>query len=147
MRSGVSIVRRIVMAVAMPMLAMLAVMLLGCATTPQPMHSAAAVPASEGTVKATKGNNDNTLVEVHVKHLAPPAKVSSNATIYVVWVQPMDGALQNVGALVLNSDLDGGLSTVTPYHRFKLTVTPEPSAAVELPTHDAVFSADVERTE
>ena len=147
MSSRVSIVRRVVMAVAMPTLAVLAVMLMGCTTAPQPMHSAAGVPASEGTVKATKGDNDNTIVEVHVKHLAPPAKVASDATTYVVWIKPMDGALQNVGAMVLDSNLDGGLNTVTPYHRFKLEVTPEPSAAVAQPTHDPVFTADVERTE
>ena len=147
MRSKLLVIRRVVLATALPMLAALVVMLIGCSTTPQPMHSAAAVPASEGTVKATKGSNDNTNVEVLVKHLAPPAKVAADSTIYVVWVQPMNGALQNVGALILNSDLDGGLKTVTPFHRFKLTVTPEPSAAIMAPSHDAVFTADVERTE
>jgi hypothetical protein len=139
-------VRRIVLAVALPTLAVLAVMLSGCASTEHPMHSGVGVPASEGTVSATTGDNDNTLVEVRVKHLAPPAKVASDATIYVVWIQPLNGAIQNIGGMVLDSDLVGTLKTVTPYHRFKLIVTPEPSPAVAQPTHEPVFTADVERT-
>jgi hypothetical protein len=133
------------MAVSMPTLALLAVMLIGCVSTQQPMHSAAGVPASEGTVNATKGDNDNTVVDIHVKHLAPPSKMAADATVYVVWVQPLDGAMQNVGAMVLDSNLDGSLNTLTPHHRFKLIVTPEPSAAVAAPTHEPVFTTDVER--
>ena len=140
-------VRRIVLAVAVPTLAVLAVMLSGCASTEHPMHSGVGVPASEGTVSATKGDNDNTLLEVRVKHLAAPAKVASDATIYVVWIQPLNGVIQNVGGMVLDSDLVGTFKTVTAYHQFKLIVTPEPGPTVTQPTHDPVFTADVERTE
>lgn len=148
MRSRDSIVRLVVLAVAMPTLAVLAVMQIGCATTPrQTMHSAVGVPASEGTVSAAKGDNDNTIVNVQVKHLAPPAKVASDATVYVVWIQPLDGTMQNVGAMVLDADLVGTLNTVTPYHRFKLMVTPEPSGSGSQPTHEPVFTTNVERTE
>lgn len=148
MRSQDSIVRRVVLAIAMPMLAVLAVMQIGCGTTRQPMmHSAVGVPASEGTVSATKGDNDNTIVTVRVKHLALPAKMASDATVYVVWIQPPDGAIQNVGAMVLDEDLVGTLNTVTPHHRFKLIVTPEPNGAVAQPSHEPVFTTDVERTD
>ena len=147
MRSRDSTTHRIVVSVAMPILAVLAVMLIGCASNPQPMHSAAAVPASQGTVKATKGDNGNTIVDIRVKHLATPSKVAADATVYVVWIQPVNGAIQNVGAMVLDGNLDGTLNTVTPPARFKLTVTPEPGPAVAAPTHDPVFTADVERTE
>src|SRR5205823_6370287 len=77
--------------------------LVGCATpapAPQEMHSAAGVPASEGTVKATAGANGNTQLAVQVRHLAPPGKVAADATVYVVWIRPLDAALQNVGALI-----------------------------------------------
>jgi hypothetical protein len=71
--------------------------------------------------------------------------MASDATVYVVWVQPRNTSRQNVGALVLNDNLEGSLNTVTPHSEFTLSVTPEPSGQVEVPTHQAVFTAEVAR--
>lgn len=117
---------------------------LGCAR-PQTMVSAVGVPASEGTVKATDGGNGNTKLAIHVKHLAPPSKVSPDAMVYVVWLQPRNGVLQNIGALVLNDNLEGRLETLTPHRRFQITVTPEPGGQLEKPTHEPVFTSEVDR--
>ena len=111
---------------------------------PQEMHSASDVPASEGTVRVSKGGNGNTKISVRVKHLAPPSKLAPDTTVYIVWVQPQDGEKQNVGALVLNRDLEGSLETLTPLHRFKLYVTPEANAQVVQAFHEAVFTYNVE---
>lgn len=124
--------------------AALAGMQLGCSST-QPMTSGYGVPASEGTVNATEGDNGNTNLEIRVKHLAHPSQMASDATVYVVWVQPRNTSRQNVGALVLNDNLEGSLNTVTPHSEFTLSVTPEPSGQVEVPTHQAVFTAEVAR--
>jgi hypothetical protein len=117
---------------------------IGC-TKPQAMVSASDVPASQGTVKVTEGDNGNTNISLRVKHLAPPPKMASDSTVYVVWLQPRDGAKQNIGALTLNSNLEGSLDTVTPHRRFQLTVTPEPSGLAAQPSHDPVFTTEVER--
>lgn len=112
---------------------------------PQLMTPSTSVPASTGTVKATKGDNGNTNVSIRVSHLARPSKVEADSTVYVVWIQARGGDNQSAGALAVNEDLEGSLDVVTPHQSFKLTVTPEPNAAVALPTHDPVFTADVER--
>ena len=109
------------------------------------MQSAIEVPASQGTVKATVGENDNTKVSIRVKHLAPPSKIAPDATVYVVWLQARNAARQNIGALMLNNNLEGSLDTVTPHRRFLITVTPEPGGRVSEPTHEPVFTADVEQ--
>jgi hypothetical protein len=124
-----------------------AVLTMACATSPQPMQSGKGVPASEGTVKASQAENGNTALDVQVKHLAPASKLAGDATVYVVWLQPLNARPQNVGALTLNHDLEGRLETLTPHRKFKLTVTPEPSGQVAVPTHDAVFTAEVDRQE
>jgi hypothetical protein len=111
---------------------------------PQEMHSTSDVSASEGTVRVAEGDNGNTKVFVRVKHLAPPSKLAADATVYVVWIQPREGETQNAGALTLNKDLEGSLDTLTPHRRFKLTVTPEPSGQVANPTHEPVFTYNVE---
>ena len=113
---------------------------------PQAMHSASEVPASQGTVKATTGKNGNTDLSIRVKHLAPPSKIVSDATVYVVWIQPKDGDKQNIGALVLNDNLEGSLDTVTPHSRFSVSVTPEASGRAAQPGNAPVFTYEVEST-
>lgn len=111
---------------------------------PQAMHSAEGVPASEGTVRVSDGDNGNTKVSIRVKHLAPPSKIAADSTVYVVWIQPVEGESQNVGALTLSEDLEGSLDTLTPHRRFKLSVTPEPNGQVAAPSHEPVFTYNVE---
>ncbi len=142
MRSTASAIGHVV-----PAIAMLAVMQIGCATT-QTMSSSPGVPASKGTVTTSElDKNGNTKVSVLVEHLALPWKVESDAKVYVVWIQPTGGVLQNAGVLIVNDELEGTLETVTPHLRFQVTVTPEPSGQVELPTHAPVMTMDVDRPE
>jgi hypothetical protein len=110
----------------------------------QTMHASSSSPAAQGTVKTSEADNGNTNLSVRVKHLAPPSKMRSDATVYVVWIQPGEAAIQNVGAMTLNDDLEGRLDTVTPHSSFTVTVTPEPGAQGAQPTHDAVFTTNVE---
>jgi hypothetical protein len=125
--------------------------LAGCASDAaapkQTMHSSAANTSGEGTVQANAAENGNTRLEVAVKHLSNPSKVASDASVYVVWIQPTNAQIQNVGALEVNEDLVGKLSTTTPHRAFKLTITPEPSARMAAPTHPAVFTSDVNRVD
>ena len=132
---GLSTSASVVLAVALAQL--------GCDTTQQ-LISDSDVPASQGTVTVGAADNGNTDVTVRVKHLAPPSKLAPEAKIYVVWIQPKDGAKQNVGALTLNDELEGSLATLTPHRRFLLTVTPEPGGRVMAPTHSPVFTSWVE---
>ena len=118
----------------------------GCASAPkQAMESSVANTSGEGTVQAKAGPNDNTQIEVQVKHLSDPARVASDASVYVVWIQPRNAEIQNVGALKVDADLVGKLDTTTPHRTFTLTVTPEPSARMAAPTHPPVFTSEVNR--
>jgi hypothetical protein len=145
-RSRTSDIRRAVLAVGLPTVAALAGMHLGC-TKPQTMVSTEGVPAIQGTVKAAKDENGNTKVSIRVDHLDSPSKVASDSAVYVVWIQPRGASKQNLGALAWNDTLVGSLDTVTPHRRFLILVTPEPGARGEQPTHDPVFTSEVERPE
>jgi hypothetical protein len=119
----------------------------GCATTPQTMRSSTLTPASEGTVKVDSGPNNSTTLQVKVHHLAPASKVWPEATTYVVWVQPRNAPPQNIGVLTMDSNLEGGLDATTLQHRFQVLVTPEANGQVGAPSHDAVFTSDVDRAD
>jgi hypothetical protein len=121
--------------------------LLGGGAETQTMTSSASVPAGRGTIRATEAGNGNTAIAVRVKHLAPPSKLASDAKVYVVWIRPRNAAIQNVGALSVNDELEGQIDTVTPHRRFTVTVTPEPSGQMLQPTHEPVFTSEVERSD
>lgn len=92
------------------------------------------MPAAEGKAKFSKASNDNTTVDVSVKHLAQPEKLTPPASTYVVWIQanPNEGP-QNIGQLKVDKDLNGTLQTVTPFHSFDLFITAEGSGQVQSP--------------
>ncbi len=111
----------------------------------KPMRSSTSVPASEGTVRATAGADGNTDVQIRVMHLASPEKVQSGATTYVVWFRAEEGASQNVGAMTVDSSLEGRFDGSTPHRTFQVSVTPEASAQAAYPTNAPVFTSNVDR--
>ena len=94
------------------------------------------IPAAAGTVKVKGTDDGNSQIELEVQHLAFPEKVNPGATVYVVWVSgPEAGAEQhNMGALKVDDNLKGSLTTITPLKAFNLSVTAEPSQASTMPT-------------
>lgn len=153
MKSPSSILRRLLSTLAFVPIAALGAVQIGCGVfggggdSTQTMTAATNVPAGEGTVTASAGENGNTKVVVRVKHLARPSMIASDATVYVVWIQPRNAPIQSLGALTLNDDLEGSLDAITPHRRFTVTVTPEPSAVVRQPTHEPVFTSAVDRAD
>jgi hypothetical protein len=104
-------------------------------------------PAAQGKVETRRDENRNTEVDLEVKYMAPPQAVADNATVYVVWAKPIaapeESTPQNLGSLVVGKDRKASLKTITPYEKFDLTVTPEPSGNVEKPSHEPVMKAKV----
>jgi hypothetical protein len=146
MKTRPSFARSLTRTLAVPAIIAFAALLPGC-VTPRAMTSGAGVPASEGTVNVTgRDSNDNTKVSVEVRHLAEPWKVAADAKVYVVWIQPQKSAIQSLGVLALDDNLEGRLDAVTPHRSFLLLVTPEPNGQVTQPTHEAVFSSQVDNT-
>ncbi|MDP2270455.1 MAG: hypothetical protein Q8N23_24310 [Archangium sp.] len=97
-------------------------------------------------MRASKSENKNTLVEVRVRHLALPERVSPGASTYVVWVRPAgESGVQNLGALQVTPDLNGRLSAVTPFRHFELFITAEPSPQVMQPSGAELLSARLKR--
>ncbi len=115
----------------------------GSSEVKQPLNASVANTSGEGTVETHVGKNGNTDIDVQVKYLSPPSKVAADASVYVVWVEPHNAAIQNLGALQIDDDLVGRFKASTPYKSFTLSITPEPSARMSAPTHPAVFTAQV----
>jgi hypothetical protein len=120
----------------------------GCASSPPTVRMAVAtrMPAAEGTVMATEGPNENTALEVRVKHLASPEKIRPEATTYVVWARASGaGSPQNLGALQVDEKLQGTLKTVTPLRTFDLFITAEASPTAPAPSDERLLTASIQR--
>ena len=107
------------------------------------MSVSPALPAAEGTVITGKAPNNNLALDVVVKHLAVPQKLTPPANSYVVWLRPKDVAAQNIGALTVNQNLDGRLSAVTAMRSFELFITAEDSAQKTEPSGEPLLSANI----
>ena len=115
-----------------------------------PMQASSRIPAAEGAVTVQDGDNGSTKLAVTVKHMAPPEKVATGASSYVVWLRPLatdtsSEPAQNLGALAVGKDLEGKLNTVTPYRQFDVFVTAEPEPGSTAPTGEQLLTTSIRR--
>jgi hypothetical protein len=104
-----------------------------------------AAPAAEGKVITDNDRNGNTGVEVHVKHMATPESLTPAKQAYLVWVQPRGKDPELLGALRVNSDLEGSLKATTPYKEFEIFVTAEDSMKPDTPSSAVILKGAVSR--
>lgn len=122
-----------------------AVFAAGC-VGPEKLAASSALPAAEGTLTCAKAANDNTAVDLKVKHLANPDRLTPPAAVYVVWTKAdKDAPPQNIGALKVDGDLTGRLETVTALRRFELFVTGEATGQAPAPSGEPLLWGDCNR--
>jgi len=116
----------------------IAVGLAGCAGK-SVVNVSSTVPAAEAEYKTSHDDNGNTVVDLKVKHLAPPENLSPARSMYVVWVVTPDGKVFNAGRLTLNDSLEGDVKVVTPYPRFRLVVSAEDDPLAVAPSYHRIL--------
>ena len=109
------------------------------------MTTAPGVPAATGNAKVGKDSNGNTTVDLQVKHLADPQKLTPPENVYVVWIQPRGEQAKNMGALTVGKDLSADFRAVTPYKDFDLFITAENNATAAAPAGAQVMTQHVSR--
>ncbi len=110
------------------------------------LRSSDTIPAAQGRLAVKGSEGPNQVVDLTVEHMAPPAKVKSGATAYVVWLQP-DAANEpiNMGVLSVDKDLKGQLQFKTPFPKFDVFVTAEQNPTVQTPSeHIRLLTASVD---
>jgi len=133
-----------------------AIILLGslsmsCASGSRDLHLSGSpdVPGAQGVAKVSTTDDGNTKIDLVVQHLAPPEDINSGATVYIVWVHKNDvgseisAEPQNLGALKVDSDLNGKMTGITNLRSFELYVTAEPSQSTTTPTGPSLLKTNV----
>lgn len=125
------------------LIAILGLVISGCANKQVRLNPAASVPAATGTAELTHDDNGNTIVNLKVKHLARPENLSPPRSVYVVWIEPSDGTPIKQGQLQVNSNLEGEFRSPTTYKTFEIFITAEDSSSVTQPRGEEVLRQSV----
>jgi hypothetical protein len=123
---------------------LLLVFTLGCAQTVA-FRETPEAPAAKGEAKITTDNNNNTRVELEIRHLAPPQNLTPPKSVYVVWAESPDGRTENLGQIIAGSDRSAEFQTVTPLKVFRILVTAEDRALAQSPSQQVVLTTDTFR--
>jgi hypothetical protein len=102
-------------------------------------------PAAEGKIITDNDRNGNTGVDIHVKHMATPQSLTPPKQNYLVWVQPRGKDPELLGALRVNSDLEGSLKATTTYKDFDVFITAEDNMKPDAPSSAVILKGSVER--
>ena len=123
----------------------------GCATVDRwttgeremALQMSEAIPAARGEVEWERKDQGQTEIEVEVEHLAPPGEAVPGATVYVVWLRPLDEPRQviKLGILNVEDDRDAELEATAAFDAFELFVTAEPVADVAEPSGQQLMTA------
>jgi hypothetical protein len=100
--------------------------------------NSAVVPAAEGSVSIKKGNNDNYNIDLSVKNLADPSRLTPPRAVYVVWMETTQSGVQNIGQLKtgthgLSQMMSSSLETVSPHQPTGFIITAEDDAIGSYP--------------
>ncbi len=121
------------------------VVLQSCGTTKYNFSNSVVVPSAEGSVKVKKDDNSNYAVELNVKRLAEPKRLSPPKRTYVVWMETERNGRKNIGRLntssgIFSSTLTSSLTTVTTFKPTSFFITAEDNADIQFPQGQVVLS-------
>jgi hypothetical protein len=96
------------------------------------------VPAAEGRVKYKKDDNGNYSIDVKIKNLADPKKLTPAKNTYVMWMETDQSTVQNLGQIVsesgwFSSARKATLEAVTSFKPRAFFITAEDNPAVTYP--------------
>jgi len=118
----------------------LTLVLVSCGTSKMMFENSSVVPAATGEVKVKKDKNENYAIDVSVKNLAPPQKLSPSKDLYMVWMEDGKNPVQKLGRIDPSSSLKGSLTALATVKPTKLFITAEDNAEVTYPTGEVVLT-------
>jgi hypothetical protein len=102
-------------------------------------------PAALGEAKIETDRNNNTRVELDIRHLAPPQNLTPPKSAYIVWFESPEGRAVNMGQLTVGSDRRARFSAVTPFKVLRVLVTAEDRVLAESPGEQVVLRTETFR--
>jgi hypothetical protein len=103
------------------------------------------VPAAQGSVKVKTDNNKNYVIQIQIKDLADPGRLTPSKQSYVAWMETDQGRTENLGFLktsksFMSRQMTAKLETVSSYKPIKIFVTAENETNVQYPDRMVVLT-------
>lgn len=102
-------------------------------------------PAAHGTAKIKKDKNNNYQIDLAIKHLANPDRLSPPKSQYVVWMFTEEGLNKNLGGIVSDRSNKAKLTATTPFKPIQIFVTAEEAGNVLQPGKQELFRSKILR--
>ena len=120
---------------SLTLVAVLAISIIQSCSHKVQFQKSSVVPAAEGSVKTKKDKNGNYSIELYVKRLANPKRLSPAKQVYVVWMDTENSGTKNLGQLktssgMFSSELKSSLKTTTAFKPVRIYVTAEDNADI-----------------
>lgn len=98
-------------------------------------------PGAEGTIQVERIEGDSRLVTLSLRHLAPPGRLGSGLTTFVVWLRDVHGRSIEASVIEYSAGSRTGRATATTsMPSFTVLVTAEQDAHAAQPSAIVVFS-------
>lgn len=106
------------------------------------------IPSADAVAKIKKDKNNNYQIDLAVKNLTSPDRLSPPRQMYVVWIQT-DLDTINLGQLkssksVFSSSRNASMTTTTPHKPSRFIITAEDQANINEPGLQVVLESAVE---
>lgn len=109
-------------------------LLLGSCTPSMNFLPSSVVPAASGKVQVKRDKNQNYVVKVDVRNLAPADRLTPPGRTYVVWMESDRNTIKKLGLLEPRSQsLDASLSATAVADPGRIFVTAEDSPEAQYP--------------
>jgi hypothetical protein len=90
-------------------------------------------PAAQGTILFKTDKNKNYAIDLTVKHLANPERLTPARKCYVVWIETAQNGVINLGQLHISKNMGGSLKTNSPYKPNTIFITAEDDPTIKEP--------------
>ncbi len=114
----------------------------GCATQRFAFQASPLQPAADAMVKIRLDQNQNTLVELELEHVAPADKLWPPRLVYVVWAEDTEGQIFQLGQLRVNEKREASFNGTTALERFRLVITAEDEPRPEEPSQPYMLATE-----
>ena len=113
----------------------------GCAT-PLGFEPSSMLPAVDPKARISYDDNENSLIEIEIEHMAQPSRLNPPRLVYVVWAEPEEGRILPLGQLRVNNNRKGVFNGVTALERFRILISAEHDPRVTEPSEPLMLVSD-----
>lgn len=109
--------------------------------------TSATVPAARGTVKVTRDQNKNYVIQLDLLNLSEVERLNPSRKVYVVWMVSEKDITINLGQVISTArgvaqKLKVSFKTTSAFKPAKIFITAEEDASVQYPYGEMVMSTD-----